>query len=78
MECISYKKGYKYQLVEAYTVKISIRPKKSVASPSEFIVLTADGLLTINKGYAWMAHLAQQLILVILCEAHSCMMRYIN
>ena len=53
MECISYKKGYKYQLVEAYTVKISIRPKKSVASPSEFIVLTADGLLTINKGYAW-------------------------
>jgi len=24
-----------------------------VASPSEFIVLTADGLLTINKGYAW-------------------------
>ena len=53
MECISYKKGYKYQLVEAYTVKIPIRPKESVASPSEFIALTANGLLTINKGYAW-------------------------
>jgi len=53
MECISYKKDYKYQLVEAYTVKIPIRPKEGVASPSEFIALTADGLLTIKKGYAW-------------------------
>ncbi len=53
MECISYKKDYKYQLVETYTVKIPITPKEDVFSPSEFIALTANGLLTIKKGYAW-------------------------
>jgi hypothetical protein len=53
MECISYKKGYKYQLVEAYTVKISITPEENVSSPSDFISLTPSGLLTIRKGYAW-------------------------
>tara|TARA_B110000503_G_scaffold105018_1_gene156726 strand:+ start:505 stop:945 length:441 start_codon:yes stop_codon:yes gene_type:complete len=53
MECISYKKGYKYQLVETYTFKIPITPKEGVSSPSGFIALTANGLLTIKKGYAW-------------------------
>ena len=53
MECISYKKDYKYQLVETYTFKIPIKPKEGVSSPSGFIALTANGLLTIKKGYAW-------------------------
>jgi hypothetical protein len=53
MECISYKKDYKYQLVETYTFEIPIKPKVGVSSPSEFIALTANGLLTIKKGYAW-------------------------
>ena len=53
MECISYKKDYKYQLVETYTFKIPIKPKEGVSSPSGFIALTANGLLTIKTGYAW-------------------------
>lgn len=53
MECILYKKGCKYQLVETYTFKIPIKPKEGVSSPSGFIALTANGLLTIKKGYAW-------------------------
>ena len=53
MECISYKKDYKYQLIEAYTVQTPIIPTKDASSPSEFISLTIGGLLTIKKGYAW-------------------------
>ncbi|PCJ91124.1 MAG: hypothetical protein COA46_09260 [Porticoccaceae bacterium] len=53
MECISYKKGYKYQLVETYTVEIPITPETDISSPSEFITLTSDGFLSIKKGYAW-------------------------
>lgn len=53
MECISYKKGYKYQLVEQYEVTITIRPEEDVSSPSGYITLTKDGLLTLSKGYAW-------------------------
>ena len=53
MECISYKKGYKYQLVDAYTVEIPINPGADISSPSEFITLTSSGSLTIKKGYAW-------------------------
>jgi hypothetical protein len=53
MECISYKKDYKYQLVETYTFEIPITPKEGVSSPSGFIALTANGLLTIKTGYAW-------------------------
>ena len=53
MECISYKKGYKYQLVEPYIVDIPIKPTSKISSPSEYIVLTTEGQLTIKKGYAW-------------------------
>jgi hypothetical protein len=53
MECILYKKGYKYQLVDAYTVEIPINPGADISSPSEFITLTSSGSLTIKKGYAW-------------------------
>lgn len=53
MECISYKKGYKYQVVEEYTTQIPIKPDSDIVSPSGFIQLTAEGKLTINKGYAW-------------------------
>ncbi|MDB9752833.1 DUF1353 domain-containing protein [Oceanospirillaceae bacterium] len=53
MECISYKQDYKYQLVETYTFEIPIKPKEGVSSPSGFIALTANGLLTIKTGYAW-------------------------
>ena len=53
MTCISYKKGYKYQPFTSYSVDIPIKPETPIESPSEFIVLTSDGKLTLKKGYAW-------------------------
>ncbi len=53
MECISYKKGYTYQLIEEYEVEIPITTGQDIASPSGFIALSKDGLLFIKKGYAW-------------------------
>lgn len=53
LECISYKKGYKYQLTQEYSIFIPIKPSSDITSPSDFIVLRSDGFLTIRKGYAW-------------------------
>lgn len=49
--CIKYRDGYKYQLAEPYMVQTAIRPKEHIGH--DFIVLTVDGLLMVNKGYAW-------------------------
>ena len=51
MECIAYKKGYKYQLVENYITDINIKPEDTINS--DYIDLTSNGQLTIKKGYAW-------------------------
>lgn len=51
MECISYKKGYKYQLTDTYRLKISIRPLEHILT--DFIDLSPSGWLIIRKGYAW-------------------------
>ncbi len=48
---ISYKSGYKYQLVDEYQVEISITPEKNIQT--NYIDLTTEGLLTIKNGYAW-------------------------
>lgn len=48
---ISYKSGYKYQLVEDYTVKVALHPQQDIIT--EYIILTTKGILTIKKGYAW-------------------------
>lgn len=53
MSFISYKKGYKYQIVEEYVVDIPIHPETDIASPTGYIALTSRGKLTIAKGYAW-------------------------
>lgn len=54
MQCISYNKGYKYQLKEDCCEKdISIKPNAELNSPSDYITLTKEGDLTIKKGYAW-------------------------
>lgn len=53
MDCISYKQGYKYQIVESFIVDIPISPKVNIVSPSEYIEFTSEGKLTIKKGYAW-------------------------
>ena len=48
---IKYKSGYKYQLVESYSVQTPVRPIDFILS--EYIELTVLGVLTIHKGYAW-------------------------
>jgi len=51
MDFISYKKGYKYQIVEPYATDIPIKPDRDI--DTDYIALTAAGRLTIKKGYAW-------------------------
>lgn len=48
---IKYKKGYKYQLVENYTVEVNVYPEIPVGRL--FIHLVPNGTLTISAGYAW-------------------------
>lgn len=47
---IAYKEGYKYLLHEDYKIKINIT---GLVIVTQFINLTADGWLTVFKGYAW-------------------------
>lgn len=47
---ILYKAGYKYQLCEAYTVKIELFAQ-DIDSP--YVKLTPNGDLSIIAGYAW-------------------------
>lgn len=51
MGYISYKKGYKYQLVEKYSTEIPIEPDSDIES--DYIVLSTKGNIIIKKGYAW-------------------------
>jgi len=51
MECIAYRKGYKYQLREEYIVETGIAARQDV--DTDFIGLTTGGKLTIKRGYAW-------------------------
>ena len=51
MHCIEYNAGYKYQLKQEYRLTIPIRPTAPIRS--DFIELSAEGLLVIKKGYAW-------------------------
>jgi hypothetical protein len=48
---IKFKSGYKYQLVESYSVMTPLRPVMDIAVP--FIRLLKTGLLEIDAGYAW-------------------------
>jgi hypothetical protein len=48
---ILYKSDYKYQLVEDYKIKVSIKPEFDIET--DFIVLDIYGNLTIRKGYSW-------------------------
>ena len=51
MKQIRYRSGYKYQLVEEYTVSVEIHPNARI--DTDYIALDPDGLLTIKNGYAW-------------------------
>jgi len=48
---ITYKKGYKYQLVETYEATIPIHPSSDITT--EYITLSMTGKLRIYRGYAW-------------------------
>lgn len=48
---IKYKSGYKYQLVEDYSIETGISLGKTCTT--SFLSITAKGLLTIKAGYAW-------------------------
>jgi len=48
---IRYRADYKYQLANAYKVTISIKPKEDIET--NFIELDTNGVLLVNKGYAW-------------------------
>jgi len=48
---IKYKKGYKYQLQENYSIFINIIPESDI--DLGWISLKKDGILSFKKGYAW-------------------------
>jgi hypothetical protein len=51
VKCIAYKSGYKYQLDQTCTIRISIYPYSAVQN--EYISLETAGDLTLKEGYAW-------------------------
>ena len=51
MKCIAYRNGYKYQLKETCEITIDLRPPEPICT--EYVSLASDGVLTLNKGYAW-------------------------
>ena len=51
MKNIFYRTGYKYQLAENYSTSVVICPDEKIEM--DFIDLDTDGMLTIQKGYAW-------------------------
>jgi Protein of unknown function (DUF1353) len=51
MDCIAYKRGYKYQLKENYAVRVAIKPDRPI--DTDYLALDAEGTLTVKKGYAW-------------------------
>lgn len=48
---ICYRSGYKFQLVQEYTVEIPVTPDADVRT--DYIHLDLDGQLVVKKGYAW-------------------------
>jgi hypothetical protein len=48
---IEYRSGYKYQLVKTCKFDVNIKPEEDIVT--DFIDLTAAGLLAVKKGYAW-------------------------
>jgi len=50
-ENILYRKGFKYQLDEDYTVKVAVYPPEDITYGR--ITLLSNGLLTIHRGFSW-------------------------
>lgn len=50
---IAYSEGFKYQLRQDYVIQTSVLPMSGKDVITEFICLSARGLLWIKDGYAW-------------------------
>ena len=48
---IRFRSGYKYQLVDEYSVRVNVIPDENI--DTSFIALSTDGVLVIKRGYAW-------------------------
>ena len=48
---MKYRKGYKYQLAEDFSMMTPICPQENIIT--RFICLSSEGYLTISCGYAW-------------------------
>jgi hypothetical protein len=46
-------RGYKYQLMEPYSVETQIAIDANAAAPHGWVKLSKSGRLTLKKGYAW-------------------------
>lgn len=68
MECISYKKGYKYQLADLYETTIDIKPDDDITT--DYINLSTEGRIVIKKGLLGTVHPDLQLIHLISCAGH--------
>jgi hypothetical protein len=53
MTAITYREGFKYQLVEDYTIVLPIRPETDLDIIADFYSFGIDGALTVKAGYAW-------------------------
>lgn len=51
MNQIKYRKGYKYQLAETYTIQTDIIPNEHISH--DFLQLDTVGVLVVKTGYAW-------------------------
>lgn len=51
MKTITYKDGYKYQLIVDYSIQTELKIEKDI--DLGWLVMTHSGLLTIKRGYAW-------------------------
>ncbi|MGD0353462.1 MAG: hypothetical protein ABSB38_08230 [Dehalococcoidia bacterium] len=46
--------SYKYQVMKDYTIKIDLKPLKAIRRKlAKFLSLSPQGILSINKYYAW-------------------------
>ena len=48
---IRYRRGYKYQLAETYSLQTALRTGVAIITP--YVDLDVAGTLTIREGYAW-------------------------
>ncbi len=51
-DCITYRGGYKYQLIGDYEVQLDFKPDRDL-DDLEFIKFFASGRLLVKDGYAW-------------------------